>query len=62
MIRPNSPDDEYSEKERQLIRAVAERKGRAWADDHAELILAQARLVGEYDPERVLSAVDRSDK
>ena len=32
--------------EQQIIDQVAERKGREYAEEHAELILAQARLVG----------------
>ncbi len=33
--------------EQRAIGWVAERKGEEWAEEHAELILAQARLVGE---------------
>lgn len=32
--------------EQQIIDVVAERKGLDWAEDHEELILTQARLVG----------------
>ena len=32
--------------EQQIIDQVAERKGREYAEEHAELILTQARLVG----------------
>jgi hypothetical protein len=33
--------------EQRVIEKVAERKGREWAEEHATLILAQARRVGE---------------
>lgn len=38
---------ERTPEEQQILDSVAERKGEEWAEEHAELILAQARLVGE---------------
>lgn len=42
----DTEDDSRSPTEQQLLDTVAERKGEAWVEDHAELILAQARRVG----------------
>jgi len=33
--------------EKEIINQVAEEKGKEWAEKHANLILAQARLVGD---------------
>jgi len=50
-------DTDRSDEAQRLIDAVADRKGREWAETHADLILSQARLVGEYDPDRVLQYI-----
>lgn len=36
--------------EQQIVDSVAATKGREWAEEHAELILAQARKVGDLPP------------
>ncbi len=36
-----------TQEEQRVIERVAESHGREWAEEHEELILAQARLVGE---------------
>ena len=68
-----SPDDTHdvdvytdadtgrSDEAQRLIDAVADRKGQEWAEAHADLILSQARLVGEYDPDRILRYVGDAD-
>jgi len=44
----SSGDDHYrSREERQVVDSVAKTHGEEWAEEHADLILAQARLVGE---------------
>jgi len=40
-------DSNRTPKEQGVINKVAERKGEEWAEEHAELIIAQAQLVGE---------------
>lgn len=37
--------------EQEIIDMVAERKGHEYAEEHAELILLQAKRVGELKPE-----------
>lgn len=39
--------DRRTTEEKALIDKVVERRGREFAEDNAELILAQARMVGE---------------
>lgn len=43
--------DDRSEHEQKIIEGVAAWKGEDWAENHAEMILAQARLVGELKNE-----------
>lgn len=47
MDRERDGDRPRSEAERRVLDAVAERRGEEWVAAHAELVLAQARLVGE---------------
>ncbi|WP_256562730.1 hypothetical protein [Halomarina pelagica] len=40
-------NESWTSKEQAIIDGVAERKGDEWAEKHAELVLAQARLLGD---------------
>lgn len=40
-------DSDRTPEEQRVIDQVAESHGREWAEEHAELIIAQAQLVGE---------------
>ncbi|KAB1198347.1 MULTISPECIES: hypothetical protein [Haloferax] len=44
-------DSEWTPAEQEIIDIVAERKGREYAEEHAELALKQAELVGVLKPE-----------
>lgn len=43
----SSDESERTPEEQEIIDQVAKTRGEEWAEEHAELILAQARLVGE---------------
>lgn len=45
---PDTDDDRTADEQR-VIDYVAERRGEEWAEEHAALIFAQARLAGELD-------------
>lgn len=36
-----------TEREQEILDAVAERKDEAWVEEHEEMLLAQARKIGE---------------
>lgn len=40
-------DIELPEDEQDAVEMVAETEGREWADQHRELIIAQAKLIGD---------------
>lgn len=42
-------DTEINPEAQEIIDSVAGRQGQEWAENHSELILAQARLVGKVD-------------
>lgn len=39
-------DEQRTPEEQAIINTVADRKGEEWAEEHAELILVQARRIG----------------
>lgn len=39
--------DDRTDAEQEMIDSVAELRGEEWAEEHAELILDQAQMVGE---------------
>lgn len=47
MDQSNGDRDHRSQEEQRILDSVAETHGEEWAEEHAPLILAQARLVGE---------------
>lgn len=47
MSPEKSDEPERTAEERRILKQVAERRSEEEAEEHAELILAQARLVGE---------------
>lgn len=44
-------DTNRTPEEREIIEKVAERRGQEWAEHYAELILAQARAIGDLSAE-----------
>jgi hypothetical protein len=47
MDQSNGDDHHRSREEQEVVDSVAETHGEEWAEEHADLILAQSRLVGE---------------
>lgn len=47
MTHPNGTKRSRTPAEQRILDQVAERRGREWAERHAELILCQARCVGQ---------------
>jgi len=43
----NGVESNRTEEEQRVIDWMAERRGEEWAEEHSELIIAQAELVGD---------------
>lgn len=51
MSHPSGSKRKRTPEEQRILDRVADRKGEAWAERHAELILCQARCAGQLPSE-----------